>query len=74
MDLNPRNFRDKLAPHLGKRLMIGTTDWHYISGTLESIDEAGQLHLSVAGAKVTVPCDKVATFQEAPPQQAEYFK
>ena len=74
MDLNPRKFRDKLSPHIGKRLTIGTSDWHYLSGTLESVDNAGQLHLSIAGEKVVLPCQKVVTFQEAPPQQAEYMK
>src|SRR5436190_202789 len=31
-DLNPRVLRGQLGPWVGKKVMIGTTDLHYVSG------------------------------------------
>ena len=73
MDINPRLLREKLARFVGKKVTIGTTDWHYISGTVESSDGIS-VAMRVAGSAVTVPAEMVATIREAPAAQAEYVK
>ncbi len=73
MELNPRNLRDKLAPFVGKKVMIGTSDWHYISGIFEQI-EGTELRIMIAGKPITLEASKVATIKEAPALQSEYVK
>jgi hypothetical protein len=73
--MNPRVQRDELKSFVGKKVMIGTRSYHYISGQLQALEEAeSRLVVSVAGKPVKVPLDQVATIQEAPAAQAEYVK
>lgn len=72
-ELNPRTLRDKLAPFVGKKVVIGTTDWHYISCRLASL-EGDTVHVTVAGKPMTVPAKNVATIHEVAVEQAEYVK
>lgn len=72
-DLNPRNLREKLGPFVGKKVVIGTKDLHYVSGKLEEIAR-NQLRVSVAGQIVTIPAENVENIKEAHALQAEYIK
>ena len=73
MDLNPRVLRDQYATWVGKKVMIGTTDFHYVSGTVEAV-EGDSLRLSVKGKPVVIPASGIANIKEAPALQAEYVK
>jgi len=74
-NLNPRVQRDAFKAFLGKKVMIGTHSYHYVSGHAVELDEAkNQLHVRVGSQLVLVPLDQVATIQEAPATQAEYVK
>jgi hypothetical protein len=72
-DMNPRVLRTQLVPYVGKKVMIGTTDLHYVSGVIESI-EGSSINMKVAGRPVVVPAKIVATIREAPAHEAEYVK
>jgi hypothetical protein len=72
-ELNPRLLRDKLGPFVGKKVIVGTTDFHYISGWALAL-EGTRLRMSVAGKPVLVPTHMVATIKEVPALQAEYVK
>ena len=74
LELNPRNARDKLGPFVGKKVMVGTTDWHYISGRVEVLENSGHLQIAVNGKIVLVPPEMIATIEEAHDEQAEYIK
>lgn len=71
--LNPRTLRDKLGPFVGKKVVIGTTDWHYISCRVTLL-EGDTVHVTVAGKGVTIPAKNVATIHEVAEHQAEYIK
>ena len=74
-NMNPRVQRDEFKAFLGKKVMIGTRSYHYVSGHVVELDEANnQLHVRVGAKLVLVPLDEVATIQEAPSSQAEYVK
>jgi hypothetical protein len=72
-DMNPRVLRDHLLPFVGKKVTIGTSDFHYISGIFESI-AGNDVLMKVNGKPVTVHANAVATIREAPALQAEYVK
>ena len=75
MPLNPRVQRDELKGFVGKKVMIGTKEFHYVSGrVVRLIEEDDQLEVHVAGKPVLVPLGEIATIQEAPEAQAEYIK
>jgi hypothetical protein len=72
-ELNPRNLREKVKPLMGKKVMIGTADWHYVCGILEKI-EGDQVTVTVLGKPVRISASNVATIKEAPSLQIEYIK
>ena len=72
-ELNPRNLREKIKPLMGKKVMIGTADWHYVCGILEKI-EGDQVTVMVLGKPVLISAANVATIKEAPSLQVEYVK
>jgi len=72
-DMNPRVLRDHLGPWVGKKVMIGTSDFHYVSGVVQSV-EGAQVKVTVGGKLVIIPTANVATINEASPYQAEYVK
>ncbi len=74
MDHNPRHYRDRIEEFLGKKVVIGTSDFHYVSGrAVEFVDEV-KLRLTVNGKDVLVSLEDVATISEVPDVQAEYVK
>jgi hypothetical protein len=75
MPLNPRVQRDELKGFVGKKVMIGTRSYHYVSGRATRLHEdKDQLEVHVGDQVVMVPLGEVATIQEAPEAQAEYVK
>lgn len=72
-DMNPRVLRTQLEKWIGKKVMIGTTDLHYVSGIVYSLDGT-ELKVSVNGRLVMIPAHMVANIKEAPALQAEYVK
>ena len=72
--LNPRVQRDDLKAFMGKKVMIGTHTYHYISGYLEALNEQNQLEIKVNGKTVRIQASDLATIQEVPACQAEYIK
>ena len=75
MPLNPRVQRDEFKSFVGKKVMIGTKGYHYVSGRVtRMIDEQDELEIQVGGKVVLIHLGDVATIQEAPEAQAEYIK
>ncbi len=73
--MNPRVQRDELKGFVGKKVMIGTRSYHYVSGRASRIlVDADQLEVHVGKDVVLVPLDEVATIQEILESQAEYVK
>jgi hypothetical protein len=72
-DMNPRVLRDHLVPFVGKKVTIGTTDYHYVSGVIESII-GNDVKVMVNGKPVVIHANAVATILEAHAMQAEYIK
>lgn len=73
--LNPRVQRDEFKSFVGKKVMIGTKGYHYVSGRVtRMIEEQDELEIHVAGKVVLIHLGDVATIQEAPEAQAEYIK
>ena len=71
---NPRLQRDEIKSFLGKKVMIGTSSYHYVSGRVEAVTEDDRLRVRISGGIALIPLDEIATIQEAPESQAEYFK
>lgn len=71
--MEPRTIRDRLLALKGKKLSIGTSDDHYLSGVLQEVDGA-QATFSVAGETVVVATKLIVNVREAPSLQAEYVK
>ena len=72
-ELNPRVLRDKIKPLMGKKVMIGTADWHYVCGVLDRV-EGDHVVVMVQGKPVVIGAANVATIKEAPSMQVEYVK
>ena len=74
MDKNPRHARDRLEPFLGKKVIVGTSDFHYVSGWAVEFVDGQQLKMTVNGRELFVGVDDVVTISEVPDVQAEYVK
>ena len=74
MGLNPRHARERLESFLGKKVVIGTSDFHYVSGRAVEFIEDQRLRITVNGKDVLVDVEDVATISEVPEVQAEYVK
>lgn len=71
---NPRHHRDRIAEFLGKKVVVGTSDFHYVSGRAVEFVDGCKLRITVNGRDVLVEVDHVATISEVPDVQAEYVK
>ena len=71
---NPRHHRDRIEEFLGKKVVIGTSDFHYVSGRAVEFVDGTKLRITVNGKDVLVEVDHVATISEVPEVQAEYIK
>jgi len=71
--INPRHLREKWKDWVGKRVTVGTTTYHYLCGTWQSLD-ASTAVFTIGGKEMKVPIAEIATIVEAPPWQAEFFK
>jgi hypothetical protein len=71
---NPRHHRDRIETFLGKKVVIGTSDFHYVSGRAVEFVDGQRLRMTVNGKDVLVSVDDVATISEVPEVQAEYIK
>ena len=74
MASNPRHHRDRIESFLGKKVVVGTNDFHYVSGRAVAFVDGTHLRLTVNGREVLVHVDHVATIAEVPDVQAEYIK
>ncbi len=73
MDRNLRTVRERLIALVGKKVTLGTSDNHYISGVIQEVDGA-RARLTVAGESVSVPTRNIVNVVEAASLQAEYVK
>jgi len=73
-ETNPRHHRDRIESFLGKKVIVGTSDYHYVSGRAIEFVDGTRLRLTVNGREVLVEVDDVATISEVPEVQAEYIK
>lgn len=74
MAINPRHARDRIEPFLGKKVVVGTTDLHYVSGQAVEVVDGRKLRMTVNGRDVLVIIDEVVAISEVPAVQAEYIK
>jgi hypothetical protein len=70
---NPRNLRDKYKDWIGKKVTVGLTTFHYLSGTWKSI-EGWYAIFSIGGRDQKVLMDEIDNVAESPSAQAEYYK
>lgn len=73
MDSTPRTIRDKLIAQLGQKIVVSTSDNHYISGVVQLV-ESGTVTLTVGGQPVVVPTRSILSLHDAPAHLAEYVK
>lgn len=71
---NPRVRRGEYGPWVGKKVVIGTKDMHYISGRVLDLDEDATLKIGVGDEEILLPSDHVESIQVAHQSQAEYVK
>jgi hypothetical protein len=74
VDPYPRNRAAIVRGYEGKKVILSTTDFHYVVGWLERLGEDDVITLRVRDQQVRVPRDLVATLQDAEPALAEYVK
>jgi hypothetical protein len=70
---NPRNLRDKFQGWIGKKVTVGLTTFHYLSGTWKAIEDYDAI-FEIGGNIHRVPMDEIDNVAEAPAAQAEYYK
>ena len=73
-ETNPRHHRDRISRFLGKKVIVGTSDYHYVSGRAVEFVDGSRLRMTVNGDDVLVNVDDVATISAVPEVQAEYIK
>ncbi len=73
-DSNPRHHRDRIQSFLGKKVVVGTSDYHYVSGRAVEFVDGTRLRMTVNGRDVLIEVVNVATISEVPEVQAEYVK
>ena len=71
--INPRHLREKFQEWVGKKVIVGLTTYHYISGTFKAI-EGHEALFSIGSESKRVPLQEIDTVAEAVAAQAEYFK
>jgi hypothetical protein len=72
-ELNPRHLREKYKEWIGKKVTVGLTTFHYLSGTWKDI-VGYEAIFSVGGRELKVNMNELDTIAEAPSAQAEFFK
>jgi hypothetical protein len=71
--VNPRHLREKYGAHVGKRVTVGTTTYHYLCGTWKEM--AGDRAVFQIGEhEMRVPLAEIATVADAPAWQSDFFK
>lgn len=70
---NPRNLREKYQTWLGKKVVVGLSDFHYLCGTWEAVEGYDAI-FNIGGRRLAKRLDTIATVEEAPAALAEYFK
>ena len=73
MEFNPRVIRGSIDGWVGKKVTIGTTANHYVTGMVQTV-KGRTFHLSVNGYLVVVPAHEISAISEAPAVVAEYVK
>ena len=58
---------------IGRKVTIGTTAGHYVSGRVITI-EGSELVVAVGESTVRVPAAEVDRVQPAPPEQVDFVK
>jgi hypothetical protein len=72
-EMNPRNLREKYKDWVGKKVTVGLTTFHYVSGTWKDIQGYDAV-FSVGGRELRVNMNTIDTIAEAPAAQAEFYK
>ena len=73
-ETNPRHHRHRIEGFLGKKVVVGTSDYHYVSGRAVDFVDGTRLRMTVNGKEISIDVDNVATISEVPEVQAEYIK
>lgn len=71
---NPRYAREFLEPFLGKKVVIGTSDFHYVSGRAVAFIDGTKLTVLINEKEIMIPVANVETISEVPEIQADYIK
>jgi len=71
---NPRHHRARIEGFLGKKVIVGTRDFHYVSGHAVDFVDGTRLRMTVNGEEITIDVENVVTIAEVPAVQAEYVK
>ena len=71
--MNPRNLREKYQSWIGKKVTVGTTSFHYLSGIWKGIEDYDAI-FSIAGRELRIKMNEIDNVADAPEAQAEFFK
>ena len=74
LDPFPRNRASLVKGLVGQKVVLSTTDFHYLVGRLTALGEDDVLVLSVNERVVQLPRASLATIQPAGPELPEYVK
>lgn len=76
VDHNLRTHKEVLLPFVGKKVMLGTTDFHYVVGRFVELlaDEKLRLLVGAHDQEVLIPRLGVSNIQEVDKAVAEYVK
>jgi hypothetical protein len=72
-EMNPRNLRDKYKDWIGKKVTVGLTTFHYVSGRWKAI-EGYYAIFDVGSREIRINMAEIDTIADAPEAQAEFFK
>jgi len=71
--VNPRHLREKYKDWAGKRVTVGTSTLHYLCGTWKDLD-GDQVVFQIGDHEMRVALAEIATVQDAPSWQSDFFK
>lgn len=72
-ELNPRHLREKYQAWVGKKVTVGTTTFHYLSGMWKSIEGYFAV-FTIGGRELKLNLNEIDNIADAPEAQAEFFK
>ena len=71
--INPRHLREKFTGWDGKRVVVGTTTFHYLCGIWKRMD-GDKVVFQIGTHEMPIPITQIDTIGDANPAQSDFFK